>query len=337
MPESPVHNSRLTRRAFVALSASAAAAAPSLVRAQAKPIGSLTLGWVKSTANLLAPVSVDNAIRYGLTINSANFNTAQDILTAMIAGQVDVGLLTPIHLIRAVDTDLGFVQIAGNARGGTGIVAASKLGLKKGDWGALKALAHTRQIKVASSRGSINEALAIAEFEKNGLDLTRDVSLVNIANFAEHVQALRSGDFDMIVSLEPVVSLAVTQGVGTLFSYPYDTAAGNLNTNFCASQKWLSTNGDKAQAFVNALRDSQRKLTSDSAFTFAAAVKLTGLNQDVLKMAFSNTTFDLRNGLPQMQALAKIAVAEHYVQKDVSAQLPSFVESRYLRAAGVPA
>ena len=327
----------LNRRAFGTMLAAAAgshllASAPALAQTAAS-VGSLSLGWVKSTANLMAPVSLQTATPYGLTIESSNFNTAQDILTAMIAGQIDIGLLTPIHLIRSIDLNLDYVQIAGNARGGTGIIAAKSLNMGKDDWAAFKKLAATRKVKIVSSRGSVNEALAIAEMQKNGVDLARDVDLMNIANFGEHLQALRSGDFDMIVTLEPVASLAVIQGVGTLFSFPYSSAAGNLNTNFVVSRKWLTANGPKAQAFVYALRDARNKLVGDAAFRMSSATQLTGLAPNVITLSMANTTFDLANGLKEMQALAKIAVHEKYATKDVSDLLPAHVEERFLRQA----
>jgi ABC-type nitrate/sulfonate/bicarbonate transport system substrate-binding protein len=328
----------LTRRAFGTLLA-AGAAAPLLsavpVQADAPSVGSFSLGWVKSTANLLAPVSATIAPTYGLTIDASNFTTAQDILTAMIAGQIDVGLLTPIHLIRSIDSGLDFVQIAGNARGGTGIVAAKSRGLGKDDWTGFRKLAATRKIKIASSRGSINEALAIAEFQQMKIDRAKDIDITNIPNFAQHAQALRSGDFDMIITLEPAASLAVVQGIGTLFCYPYSTPAGNLNTNFVVTRKWLTANAPKAQAFAYALRDAQKKLTTDAAFRTTSAEQLSGLAPDVLAMANADTIYDLHNGTTQMQALAKIALSEQYITKDVADLLPAHVEERFLRQAKV--
>jgi ABC-type nitrate/sulfonate/bicarbonate transport system substrate-binding protein len=328
----------LTRRAFgTMLAAGAAAPLLSAVPAQADvpSVGSFSLGWVKSTANLLAPVSATIAPTYGLSIDASNFTTAQDILTAMIAGQIDVGLLTPIHLIRSIDSGLDFVQIAGNARGGTGIVAAKSLGLGKDDWSGFKKLAATRKIKIASSRGSINEALAIAQFQQMKIDRTKDIDITNIPNFAQHAQALRSGDFDMIITLEPAASLAVTSGIGTLFCYPYSTPAGNLNTNFVVTRKWLTGNAPKAQAFAYALRDAQKKLTTDATFRTTSATQLSGLAPDVLAMANADTIYDLHNGTAQMQALAKIALSEQYITKDVADLLPAHVEERFLRQAKV--
>jgi len=312
---------------------------PESSQAQSKPVGQITLGWVKSTANLMAFISPEISEKHGLKIESVNFNTAVDISTAMINGQIDVGLLTPIHLIRAVDTKVDFVQIAGNTRGNTGIVIAKKYGLSLNDWDGLKKLIQEKKLqheklRVASSRGSINDLLAIGEFAKHGIEFDKNFDWVNVANFADMPQGLRSGQFDMIVELEPLVSLVTVDGVGTLLSRPYDTAAGDLNTCYVVRRDWLAKNPALAQAFVSTLVDAAKRL-SDTKVELAAAEKLTGLKPDVLASALSNNRYDLRNGLKRMQALARIAAERKYVSHDVSAELPKAVDNRFLRAAGV--
>jgi ABC-type nitrate/sulfonate/bicarbonate transport system substrate-binding protein len=281
--------------------------------------------------SFLAP---ELAEKHGLKIESANFNTAVDISTAMINGSVDIGLLTPIHLIRAIDTRVDFVQIAGNTRGGTGIIAGAKLGLAQNDWAGLKKLLAQRKPRVASSRGSINEMLAIAEFAKNGIDVDKDLELVNIANFAQHPQALRSGEFDFIVTLEPLAAIPVVEGFGTLFARPFSSAAGDLNTNYVVRREWLAKNADKAQAFVSTLADAARRL-SDRQVEMAAAARLTGLKPEILTMALDNTRYELRNGLVQMQELARLAAERKYAGRNVADELPRHVDDRFLKTAGI--
>lgn len=295
-----------------------------VAQANDKSVGKIRLGWVKSTANLLAAVAPQIAPKHGLEIESINFSNAQDILTAMISGQIDIGLLTPIHLIRAIDTKIDVVQISGNTRGNTGIVARKSLGLAENDWAKLKELAKTRKLKVASSRGSINEMLSLAEFAMHGIDPNKDIELFNIANFAQHPQALRSGEFDFIITLEPLAALTVSQGIGTLFSKPYDSPAGDLNTDYVATRKLIRTNGNAVKAFTATLRDGVAYL-SDKKNEMKVARKLTGLNPDVLHAALSNNRYELSSGLVQMQALAKLAQQSHYTSRDVSAELPKFV------------
>ena len=302
---------------------------------RARAAETVTFGWVKSTSNLLAPVCQQFAAGRGLTIESSNFNSSQDALTAMINGQLDIGLLTPIHLIRAVDSGVDVVQIAGNSRGGTGIVVSAKLGLKADDWAGMKALAATRKIRVASSRGSINEILAIAEFAKNGIDLMKQLDVTNIANFAQHPQALRSGEFDMIVTLEPLASMVVVDGTGVTFSHPYNTAAGDLNTCYVARREVVNGKPQAVQAFVGCLADAAKLLGGDKAAELAAASKLTGLPADVLTLALGNTRYDLGNSLAQEIALARLGAELHYVGHDVSGDLPGHVVDTFIKAAGV--
>ncbi|MGA6938426.1 MAG: ABC transporter substrate-binding protein, partial [Pseudolabrys sp.] len=62
----------------------------------ADEVGTVTLGWLKSTANLIAVEAPKLSSKYGLKIESVNFNNGVDIATALVNGQIDVALLTPI-------------------------------------------------------------------------------------------------------------------------------------------------------------------------------------------------------------------------------------------------
>jgi ABC-type nitrate/sulfonate/bicarbonate transport system substrate-binding protein len=155
-----------------------------------------------------------------------------------------------------------------------------------------------RKLKVASSRGSVNELLAIGEFRKNGIDLSKDLDLMNIANFAQHPQALRSGEFDMIVTLEPLATIVTEDNTGTLFSHPYNTAAGDLNTCFVARRDWLAANPEQALAFVQTLGNANAVL-ADKAAQVSAGTKLTGLPATIVEKALTNTRFDLRMRRPR--------------------------------------
>jgi ABC-type nitrate/sulfonate/bicarbonate transport system substrate-binding protein len=327
---------KLTRAGLLLLASLGLAAFDTGAHAQgtSTDVGLLNLGWVKSTANLMSAVAPRLAEKYGLKIQSINFNTAQDILTALIAGQLDVGLLTPVHLLRAIDTKIDVMQVAGNTRGNTGIVASKALGLKEGDWAQLKSVAKSKRPKVASSRGSINEMLALASFTMHGFDPNKDLDIVNIANFAQHPQALRSGEFDMIVTLEPLAALSVVESTGTLFHRPYDTPAADLNTNYVVTKTVIANNPERVRAFVATLADASRYL-SDKEQELDSAVKLTGLKPEVLRLALSNNRYELRNGVQQMQELAKLAAQLRVTTQDVSAQLPAAVTDRFLTEAGV--
>lgn len=229
----------INRRAFLGATGAALLAPKAFAQGAAANVGTVTVGWTKTTAGLSVVLAERFAPKYGLKIESINFNNAVDISTAMVSGQLDVGLLTSAHLVRAVETNLGFVQIAGNSRGNVTIIVSSKLGLKAGDWDGLKAANQKKKLRIASSRGSINELLSMATFAKFGLDANKDFELTNIAAFAQHAQALRSGEFDIVFSTEPNGTQMVDEGIGVLFQKADVTDAGGLHTVFGVKSDWL--------------------------------------------------------------------------------------------------
>jgi ABC-type nitrate/sulfonate/bicarbonate transport system substrate-binding protein len=304
--------------------------------AQSQSPGSVRLGWVKSTTNLAASISPEYATKHALTVESANFNTAVDISTAMVSGDVHIGLLTPIHLLRAIETKLDFVQICGNSRVDSTIVAAKKLGLAPDDWSGLKKLTNERKLRIASSRGSINDLLGIARLAKNGIAPDKSVEIANIPSFAQHPQALRSGDFDMVITIEPLASISIIEGIGTLFSRPNEVKAGPVKTIYVVRRDWLAGNRDKAQAFVAALNEAAQHLTTDKEAELRAAIKATGLSPEVLKLALSINQYDLRNGLRQMEEVAEIAAQRQYTARNVASELPSHVDEQFVKTIGLP-
>ena len=304
-------------------------------QSSAKEMKTATLGWVKSTSNLLAYLAPQFSERHGLKLKLVYFTNAQDILTALINGQLDIGLLTPIHFIRGIEGRINLIQVAGNARGGNGIVVSRKLGLAANDWDGMKRLLKERKLRLAAFRGSVNEMLAIGEFAKHGIILDKAFDVTNLTNPGQHPQALRSGEFDMIVTLEPLASLVVADGTGTMFSHGYDTAAGDINTDFVARGDWVAKEPKLAQAFVSALADAEKLLKNDKKAEMDAAIKLTGLPPNVIKLALSNMRYELRNGVPEMQALAKIALEHKYVKRDVSKEIPKHVTDKFLVGAGI--
>lgn len=297
-------------------------------------LGTVNTGWVKATANLLGFVAPEISPKYGLKVNNVNFNNSNDCQTAMITGQIDLCILTPIHLIRAVDTGIDLVQISGEARRNSDVVISKKLGIVKDDWVSLKKLLETKRLRVAVSPGSITELLSIAEFGLKGIDVDKQLELVNIPNFGQHPQALRSGEFDMLFTLDPLATMIAEEGVGTIFNFPYDTPAGDLNTTWVVTREWLNKNRKQAHAFLQTLIDAKKWLSSDQSALLAKAQQLTSLKPDILVPSFANNQFDLHNGLQEMQALASMAFERKYASRNVASELTSAVDNSLLHEFG---
>lgn len=296
------------------------------------------LGWVKATANIAAFVAPDFAKKHDLEIQSINFTTGVDIVTALGTGDIDIGLITPQHQVRAVDAKLNLVTILGNARGGTRLVISAKHKLPYGDWEGLKKLmadlkAKGTPFKIGSSRGSVNEAQGYLTFAARGMNLDRDAQVVNIPAPTIHHTALQRGEVDMIIGWEPWSSMAVMQLFGTTFYLPYDTEAGDINTNYMA-RKALNDSPDgkrKIQKFVKALVDASRYLQNDRKAEIAHAMKLLGISREVATFSLQNTWHDVGLAAPETIALAKLNAQLKWTQRDVSGEVRGWLDENYLK------
>jgi ABC-type nitrate/sulfonate/bicarbonate transport system substrate-binding protein len=306
------------------LSAEAQTAAPA-------DLGTVTVGWTKTTAGLSTLVAMRLAPKYGIKIESVNFNNSVDVMTSLVNGQIDVGIMTAAHVIRAVDTGVDLVEIAGNSRGNVSIITSSKLDLKPGDWKGLLEATRKKKLRIASSRGSINELLSIACLVQNGLDPDKDFELVNISNFAQHAQALRSGEFDVVFSTEPSGSQMVDEGIGTRFSRSDVTPAGGIHTDYSVRREWLDKNRAKAKAFLQAMHEAVEWLNADRDRTLAEAKKAFPMKTEALLLALGENRWDMGVGLTETQALAKIAVDRKFASRDVSADLPRVLDDTLLK------
>lgn len=287
------------------------------------------LGWLKSTADLAAYVAEDNAPE-GVTIESSLFTTAVDVQTALVTGQIDVGMLTPVHLLRAVENNDDLIQISGNTRGNSGIMLSTELGLKEEDWDGLKEILKDRKLQIAASRGSINEALGILEFAEHGIDVNDDVELINITNFAQHAEGIRLGEFDGAFTMETFASIMAADGTATFFSKPYNSPAGDINTIFVANKSWVEANPEAAQAFVQTIANSAKKLSSDPDYEIEVGMELMGLDRSVIETALSNNRYEIAVGLEETRALAKVQHKLGILSRDLTGEIDGFVTEEFV-------
>jgi ABC-type nitrate/sulfonate/bicarbonate transport system substrate-binding protein len=327
----PTRRTLIVAFATIALAGRRRVMAAEAQTASPPDLGTVTVGWTKTTAGLSTLVAMRLAPKYGIKIESVNFNNSVDVMTSMVNGQIDVGILTAAHVIRAVDTGVDLIEIAGNSRGNVSIITSSKLDVQPGDWKGLLEATRKKKLRIASSRGSINELLSIASLVQNGLDPDKDFELVNIASFAQHAQALRSGEFDVVFSTEPSGSLMVDEGIGVRFSRSDVTPAGGIHTNYSVQREWLEKNRAKAKAFLQAMREAVDWLNADKERTLAEAKKAFPMKTEALLLALGENKWDMGVGLRETQALAKIAADRKFASRDVSADLPKALDDTLLK------
>ncbi|KRA23267.1 hypothetical protein ASD65_01670 [Microbacterium sp. Root61] len=293
----------------------------------------VVFGWLKSTADLAAYYAETVAEDEPINLQSELFKTAVDVQTALNSNQINIGMLTPVHLLRGIEQGQDLVQISGNTRGNSGIMLSSELGIENGDWDALKDVLEERKLTIAASRGSINEALAIATFEHHGIDVANSIELVNVTDFSQHGEGIRLGEFDGAFTMETFATLMQVGGYANLFATPYDTAAGDINTIFVANRTWAEANPEAVQAFVNTIATASNALADDDELNIEVGMELMGIDRETAEMALSNNRYEMDLGVEETKVFAKIFYDLGHLERDLSGEVDDYVDASFYEAS----
>ncbi len=293
----------------------------------------VVFGWLKSTADLAAYHAETVAEDEPIELQSELFKTAVDVQTALNGNQINIGMLTPVHLLRGIEQGQDLLQISGNTRGNSGIMLSTELGIEDGDWDALKGLLEERKLKIAASRGSINEALAIATFEHHGIDVAESIELVNVTDFSQHGEGIRLGEFDGAFTMETFATLMQVGGYANLFATPYDSAAGDINTIFVANGTWAKENPEAVQAFVDTIVKASDALASDDELNIEVGMELMGIDRETAEMALSNNRYELDLGVEETKVFAKLFFDLGHLERDLSDEVDDYVDASFVEAA----
>jgi ABC-type nitrate/sulfonate/bicarbonate transport system substrate-binding protein len=296
----------------------------------------IVLGYAKCAqcfSLVLAPALTDK-----IDIDPVGFNTASDVLTALVSKSIDVAQVTYLHFITALDKGFNVVAISGHINGGSEILVHPKLGLAEGDWASFKKLLLARKaqrdpLKVAASRGSAQDIHMRGELRINGIDLSRDVQFVNIPNPADHAAALQRGEVDVICTVEPFASQIRLAGIGKTFALPYRQAAGKLTGLIVTRSDVIDRRPHDVQETVDAVVKLVDKIDSDPPAWVELIVKHTGLNRPIAEAALQNLYPDYKMYRGSTFAIARMMRDLRYVSRDVSADIDGHMDYRFLAQA----
>ncbi|MGH7004297.1 MAG: hypothetical protein ACREIP_10150, partial [Alphaproteobacteria bacterium] len=132
----------LTRLSAAVMALSAGLALASLSSAQGND--TVRHGIQRGALGALRVAMADVEAKYKLKYEFKDFNDSTAALLALEQGEVDVANTTVQHLVRAMEEGIPVVWVAGWGGGYNVLIASAGLGLPKGDWMALGALAKKR-------------------------------------------------------------------------------------------------------------------------------------------------------------------------------------------------
>lgn len=199
----------------------------------------------------------------GLEVEPIKFEVPNQIIDALLAGNVDF----------AISAATGITAVSQFKNPGTLKIFALSGSL------APKHLDHTFLIKRDSTISSIKDlrgkklatlpgiqwrTIATHILKSNGLDVDKDVQLVQIA-MPLHLQTLASGQVDALLTLEPIATIGRLQkitktlfaGPGTKYiANPFYAGCGDVSTQF--SEKNPKTTALVIAAFKKAIHDTNK-------------------------------------------------------------------------------
>jgi len=159
--------------------------------------------------------------KLGLQVEEIVFPKGIDIFPAIVKGEVDLAASAADAAIANRAGGGQIYVVAGFAKGGARLVAATGSNIKT--------VADLKGKKVGVARGGAQELLLLAELSKAGLTWAdrpgKDVQLVYLP-FADLNQALMQKQVDAMCQSEPQSSQAINKGFGQEMLKPYDTPLG---------------------------------------------------------------------------------------------------------------
>src|SRR6059058_2230611 len=161
------------------------------------------------------------APKCGIKVEEKVFAKGLDVMQAIIAGELDVGATASEAAISGRAGGAPIYVVAGFAKGGARLVAATGSNIKS--------LHDLKGKKVGVTRGGIQEVLLMAELQKAGLSADaapgKDVQIIYLA-YADLNQALLGKNIDAMMNSEPQSSQAINKNFGVEVIKPYDTPIG---------------------------------------------------------------------------------------------------------------
>ncbi len=186
----------------------------------------------------------------GIALELINGSGADNVMTAVLAGEADVGFMgseSSIYVYQegAQDSIINFAQLT--QRAGNFLVA------READpdftWSKLKG-----KTILGGRPGGMPEMVLEYILKKNGIDPAKDVKIITNIDFGLTAQAFASGQGDYTVEFEPFAASLEADKKGVVVA-SLGEASGNVPyTAYSARESYLKDHQDLLQHFTNALQ-----------------------------------------------------------------------------------
>jgi NitT/TauT family transport system substrate-binding protein len=239
---------------LIALTVTVAAADPAKIR----------LGYAATTDFASAFVAAEQGIfaKHGLDVSFVQLPQAGAAIPALVSGSLELGSCTPPAFLQAVEGDLDLVGIAGGSvmtkevNDFTALVARNGSNIRSG-----KDL-EGKTVGATALNGTLY-ILFLEWLEKSGVDRSK-VRIVEIP-FPQQLDALRSGQIDAAIPVDPFLGRIIGENVGYRVAAYMEAAPQGLSAVFyCGTRSWAEANATIVTAFRAAIVEAMAFMAANN-------------------------------------------------------------------------
>lgn len=271
----------------------------------------------------------------GLNVELTNGGGADKVMTAVLAGQADIGLAGPeacIYVLNEGRENYPVVFAQLTKRDGSFLVGRSD---KAFSWADLKG-----STIIGGRKGGVPEMTLEYVMRQNGVVPGEDATVDTSVQFNMMAGAFTGGNGDYVTLFEPTATQVEQEGKGFILTSIGQESGEIPYTAFFASQTYMKKNADAVQHFTNAVAKGQKWVQEHSAQEVAEAVKDQFPDTDVkvlTTVAQRYKDIDAWNATPVMkqEALERLeTVMETAGELDQRVEFSKLVDNSFAEKAG---
>ena len=205
----------------------------------------------------------------GLEIELTTGQGADKVMTAVLAGQSDIGFAGPeasIYVYNEGKEDYAEVFAQMTKRDGSFLV--SKTDTDNFSWNDLKG-----KTVIPGRKGGVPYMTFEYVLKQNGIDPETDVNLDDSIKFDLMAGAFAGGDAEYVTLFEPTASMTEEAGKGYVVASVGEASGEIPYTAYFAKKSYIEENNDVIQGFTNAIYKGQQWVKQHSAKEIAEVIQ----------------------------------------------------------------
>ena len=205
----------------------------------------------------------------GLKLDLTTGQGADNVMTAVLSNQVDIGFAGPeasIYVYNEGKED--YTQVFAQLTKTDGSFLVSSKDIKDFKWSDLKG-----KTVIPGRKGGVPYMTLLYVLKKNGINPEKDLVLDDSIKFDLMASAFSSGSADFVTLFEPTATQIELSGKGHIVTSVGEAAGEIPYTAYFAKKSYIENNSEIIQKFTNAIYKGQKYVETHTSKEIAELIK----------------------------------------------------------------